>query len=201
MEKIGIKVDTKATISDFFMMEISESKRLMNDYETPLNDKNYAGYISDEIHEKIDQVNDTTGDINISNEFQASFWFSFLMLFKRDWTIFWRDRMKFGVCLMNTVMRFLLVGILFMDVIPDRSIISLFPVEAFIGIQGLAFNCVASTVMPSINVVVLARILCVIKFPTKDSCSISKMTQENIELYHTSYQRFSSCTSGLLQAR
>jgi hypothetical protein len=86
----------------------------------------------------------------------ASFWFSFYMLMKRDWTIFWRDRMKFGVCLLNTIMRFLLVAIIFMDAIPSREEILFAPSFAFIDIQSIAFNVVASTIMPSINIVALA---------------------------------------------
>ena len=69
MEKVGIRVDTKATISDFFMMEISESKRLADDYETPLNGVNYEKHLADGVHENIDEINNDTGDLHISNIF------------------------------------------------------------------------------------------------------------------------------------
>ena len=78
------------------------------------------------------------------------------MLLKRDWTIFWRDKMKFGTCLLNAFMRFLLTGILVLHSIPSREEIGLDPIPAFIAIQGLAFNYCAATVMPSLNVVALA---------------------------------------------
>jgi hypothetical protein len=59
--------------------------------------------------------------------YMPSFFFSFSMLIKRDWTIYWRDRMKFGVCLLNTIMRFLLVAIIFMNTIPKREEIAIAP--------------------------------------------------------------------------
>ena len=49
MEKLGITVAKHSTISDFFMTEISETKRLKDNYETPLNKKNYDTNLSEQI--------------------------------------------------------------------------------------------------------------------------------------------------------
>ncbi len=51
----------------------------------------------------------------------APFSFSLLMLMKRDWITFWRDMMKFGAITLNTIMRFILIGILYLDFIPPRE--------------------------------------------------------------------------------
>jgi hypothetical protein len=81
------------------------------------------------------------------------------MLLKRDWTIFWRDKMKFGAMILNTIMRFLLIGILFRDSVPPKDEINSnpYPVRDFIAIQSVAFNVVASTVMTALNTVALNR--------------------------------------------
>lgn len=67
--------------------------------------------------------------------------------------------MKFGAMILNTIMRFLLIGILFMDSVPSREEINsnLSPVTDFITIQSVAFNVVASTVMTALNTVALTR--------------------------------------------
>lgn len=96
--------------------------------------------------------------MNFSNLFLASFFFSFLLLLKRDWRLFWRDRMKFGSTIINSITRFLLIAILFMNTIPERIYFVFDPVKIFIGVQGLAFLCVASTVMPAIFAVALVSI-------------------------------------------
>jgi len=85
----------------------------------------------------------------------APFSFSLLMLMKRDWITFWRDMMKFGAITMNTVMRFVLIGILYLDFIPPREEIAQDPITSFIVIQSLAFNCIASTVFPALYSVAL----------------------------------------------
>lgn len=89
----------------------------------------------------------------------ASFMFSFYMLLHRDWTIFWRDKMKFGSMILNTVMRFLLIGVMFRNTVPSKTAIdnNPTPVTDFIAIQSVAFNVVASTVMTALNTVALTR--------------------------------------------
>lgn len=42
IRSLGINVPKTNTISDFFMMEISEYKKEKSNYETPLNHKNYT---------------------------------------------------------------------------------------------------------------------------------------------------------------
>ena len=47
MEDLGIIVDKKSTISDFFMMEISQFKKERNHgYNTPLNPINYKQHLA-----------------------------------------------------------------------------------------------------------------------------------------------------------
>jgi len=57
MVSLEIDVLKTATISDFFMMEISETKRATSNYETPLNYENYALKHEALIAAKINQIN------------------------------------------------------------------------------------------------------------------------------------------------
>ena len=102
------------------MLEISESKRLAKNYDTPLNSEKYSEILDGEVNEKIDLIKSKGGDLHFENIFIASLLFSFKLLLIRDWTIFWRNPMKFGSVVLNTIMRFLLVGFLFMHMIPSR---------------------------------------------------------------------------------
>jgi len=52
--------------------------------------------------------------------FTASFFFTFKMLFIRDWMNFWRNKMRFGASILNTITRILLIGYLFSDEVPTR---------------------------------------------------------------------------------
>ena len=124
----------------------------------------------------------------------ASFWYSFCMLLKRDWTIFWRDKMKFGTNLLNSLMKFLLAGLLFINAIPPREEIALNPLASFIGIQGFAFNCTTATVMPSINVVALASNWWVIKFRSRDSFTIRRQILRSTIPFLIFYRSWSSCS-------
>ena len=63
--------------------------------------------------------------------------------------------MKFGSIVLNTIMRFILIGILYMNFIPPREEIALDPITSFRVIQSLAFNCVASTIFPALYTVAL----------------------------------------------
>ena len=123
----------------------------------------------------------------------ASFFYSFVLLMKRDWTIFWRDKMKFGTCLLNAIMRFLLAGLLFINTIPSREEIALNPVICFIGIQGFAFNCTASSIMPAINTVALASILWIIQFLLRGNFTSRRRIPRSTTLFLTSCRKCSSC--------
>jgi hypothetical protein len=112
----------------------------------------------------------------------ASFGFSMSMLLKREWTTFKRDRMKFGAMILNTVMKFLLVGILFMDVVPSREAINADPVNMFRGIQSIAFLYVPATVMPSLNTVALTSIFLFMQFHWKENSFTSKPIPKNTQL-------------------
>jgi hypothetical protein len=116
--------------------------------------------------------------------------FSFWMLLKRDWVTYWRDRMKFGAMLLNTVMRFILIGLLYLNFIPSRDVIGSDPISYFRNIQSLAFNCVASTIMTSINTVALTRIYFIIKSLDNDNCSINKSTLKSMPIFHIYSQKY-----------
>jgi ATP-binding cassette subfamily G (WHITE) protein 2 len=49
MSSLGIRVNQTSTISDFFMMEISQYKKDKSNYETPFNSKNYGLKLGDQI--------------------------------------------------------------------------------------------------------------------------------------------------------
>ena len=87
--------------------------------------------------------------------------------------------MKFGTCLLNSLMRFLLAGLLFINAIPPREEINLYPQGSFIGIQGYAFNVTASTVMPAINVVALASNSFLTKYHLKENFTLNKLTPKS----------------------
>jgi hypothetical protein len=44
-EKLKITVPLDCTLSDFFIMEISDYKQAKNNYKTPLNHENYCLYL------------------------------------------------------------------------------------------------------------------------------------------------------------
>ena len=52
-------------------------------------------------------------------------------------------------------MRFILIGFLYMDFIKPREVVALDPITSFRVIQGIAFNCTASTVFTSLFAVAL----------------------------------------------
>lgn len=67
--------------------------------------------------------------------------------------------MKFGAMILNTVMKFLLVGLLFMDTVPSKEVVNVDPVNMFRAIQYVAFLYVPATVMTALNTVALTSIL------------------------------------------
>ena len=97
-------------------------------------------------------------ELNENEVYMSSFLFSFIMLFGRDWTDFWRNKMRFGATLLNTLTRFILIGFLFQDQVPTRESIALLPEILFLKSQSMGFLCITSTIMTSIYTVALSRI-------------------------------------------
>ena len=77
--------------------------------------------------------------------------------------------------------------------IPSREEIALNPVICFIGIQGFAFNCTASSIMPAINTVALASILWIIQFLLRGSFTSRRRIPRSTTLFLTSCRKCSSC--------
>ncbi len=48
-EKLRITVPLDCTLSDFFIMEISDYKQAKHNYKTPLNHENYCLYLEGEV--------------------------------------------------------------------------------------------------------------------------------------------------------
>lgn len=119
----------------------------------------------------------------------ASFLFSLWMLIKRDWTTYWRDIMKFGSMLLNTIMRFILIGVLYLNFIPERNIINIDPIKAFRAIQSLAFNCVASTIFISLYTVALSRKSSLTQYQPNANYFTNKLTLKNIQRYLIFFQK------------
>jgi hypothetical protein len=114
----------------------------------------------------------------------AEFMFSFWMLLKRDWTTYWRDRMKFGAMVFNTLIRTIFIGLLYLNFIPSRDVIASDPISFFRNVQSLVFLEVASTIMQSLYTVALNRIYFIIKFLDSDNFSINKLILKNIPIFH-----------------
>lgn len=113
--------------------------------------------LSEEIKAKIDELSLQKGDLFLFRDiFEASFMFSLTMILKREWKTYLRDKMKFGIMIMSTILRFFFVGILFKDVVPSRELTNLNPIRALAEAQSVAFICIASTVNIAINTVALS---------------------------------------------
>ena len=56
---------------------------------------------------------------------------------------------------MSVIVRFLLIGVLFLDQIPSREEIAKDPINIFRSIQSCAFTYVAANVMTALNAVAL----------------------------------------------
>ncbi len=168
------------------MMEISDYKQTKDNYQSNLNIKSYKELIAPEIQTEIKKLENEQEDTINPSVTLASFCFMFQTLIMRQWTIYWRNPMKFRGMLANSIISLIIVGLIFLSVISDNrpndtgvyEVKSLF--KYFIGAQGVCFVSITSSIMTGIFSVSLACNTYVIQFQASVKFTTKKQFLKSI---------------------
>jgi hypothetical protein len=118
----------------------------------------------------------------------APFFFSFKLILKRDYTNVFRGGWKVRVVALQTLMKFLLLAVLYLNAVlsAEELMQQPDPIQAFILVQTPTFSNVAGNLMPALLSVALSST----HFPNQclpnDSYITKKQTPESTLLFHIS---------------
>lgn len=121
VDELKIVVPLNSTLSDFFMMEISEYKSEKFEHKTLLNEESYNVRLKEGNEVEIQAAKKEVVMEGFTKLlFLRTFWFMFITLLTREWTIFKRNPMKGVRVIGNSLFSVLLVGLVFVSGISDR---------------------------------------------------------------------------------
>jgi ABC-type multidrug transport system ATPase subunit len=116
MASLGIPVSQSSTVSDFFMMEISQYKREKSHYETPFNQCSYSRRLAEQNYRQILAIKEQPLSLEAFDDiYESSFLFSFRMIFRRDCLNIFRGSWKLTVLVLQVIMKVLLLGVFFLN--------------------------------------------------------------------------------------
>jgi hypothetical protein len=126
--------------------------------------------------------------------YEASFWFSFKLIFKRDCVNIVRGSWKLGVLLLQVVMKILLLGVFFLNEMPsvEQVATSYFPNLEFFRAQSACFNTIGGSIIPAIISVALTSTSPLTQSRQNESSTTSRQTRRSTSRCPTTFRRLSS---------
>jgi hypothetical protein len=119
---------------------------------------------------------------NFSDIFMAPFLLCFRLILRRDYLNMMRGGWKIKVIALQTIMKMLLLGLLYMNSIPsaDKLNSATYPIKEFIFAQTTSFSNIAGNLMPALLSVALSCILYIIQCLHRGSFIIRKLIRRSI---------------------
>lgn len=123
--------------------------------------------------------------------YEASFWFSFQMVFRRDCMNIFRGSWKLGVLSLQVVMKILLLGVFFLNEMPTVEEVSNSPLPqmVFFRAQSACFNTVGGNIIPAIISVALTSTSLLMQYQPSESSTSRRRTRRNTSHCPTIFRR------------